>query len=178
MGDQRAEEREMLPAPASICRCGGCWRLLAAAARTARVGQFLSPAVQLVRAFQTDPSSSLGVPHRCQPGSLDIHPASSLLLSPFFQHCFSCVISSTPGGACGVFLVYKMPQIDCDLVAHTCKPSTLDSSSSSFTFPPSFPVPLFLFFLSPPLSSPPFPGSSSSSWLDYDGYTYWRMLRQ
>lgn len=156
MGDQRAEEREMLPAPASVCRCGGCWRLLAAAARTARVGQFLSPAVQLVQAFQTDPSSSLGVPSRCQPRSLEIHPASSLLLSSFFQHCFSCVISSTPGGACGVFLVYKMPQIDCDLVAHTCKPSTLDSSSSSFTFPPSSLSLCFSSFFLPPLL-PPFP---------------------
>lgn len=178
MGDQRAEERERLPAPASICRCGGCWRLLAAAARTARVGQFLSPAVQLVQAFRTDPSSSLGVPSRCQPRSLDIYPASSLLLSSFFQHCFSCVIISTAGGARGVFLVYKMLQIDCDLVAHTCKPSTPDSSSSSFTLPPSSLSLCFSSFFLPSLPSPPFFCSSSSSRLDYDGYSYWRMLRQ
>lgn len=130
-------------------------------------------------------------------GFLNIHPASSLLLSPFFQHCFACIISSTASRARDVlFLVYKMPQRDCDLVVHTRKPSTPDSSSSSFLpcfpfFPlpllifsfhlpfhifPFFPVPLFLFFL-PSLPSP-LPCSSSSSWLDYDGYTYWRMFRQ
>lgn len=168
MGDQRAEGRETLPAPASVCRCGGCWGLLATAARTARIGRFLSPAGQLVQAFRTNPSSSPGGPSSCQPGSLDIHPASSLLFGPFFQHCFSCVISSMASRARGVFLVYKMPQIDCNLVAHTCKPSTPDSSSSSFlSCFPSFPLPLLIFSFHLPFSRFPLLSCSSVSLLSF-----------
>lgn len=150
----------MLPVPASLCRCGGCWGWPATAAGMERVGQFLSPVVKMVHGFRTNPSNSQGVSGRYQPRSLHIHLASSLLSTL----SFSSLTSTMAGRTLLYFPIVPNASSRTDRTGvwwHTPTAHTLDPSSFLCHFP-SFPLPLPTFsvyllssiFFFPPSVSP------------------------